>query len=163
MMRGLAVLAAVAALGTAAAAQGLPSRKVLPRTLAEAAALAALEACEREGWRVSAAVVDHAGVALALLRSEGAGPHTVDSSLKKAYTALSLRRATAEYARMVAGNPAIAGLRDMNENILLLGGGLPIRAGEEFVGGIGVGGAPGGDKDEACAQAGIVRIEGELR
>ena len=100
--------------------------------------------------------------ACALLRADFAGPHTVDSSTKKAYTALSLRRSTADYAKMVADNPAAAGLRDMNERILLLGGGLPIKAGEQIVAGIGVGGAPGGDKDEACAQKGIEAIQDRL-
>jgi uncharacterized protein GlcG (DUF336 family) len=56
-----------------------------------------------------------------------------------------------------------AGLREMNENILILGGGLPIKAGDEVIGGIGVGGAPGGEKDEACAQAGIEKISARLK
>ena len=51
----------------------------------------------------------------------------------------------------------------MNEKILILGGGLPVKAGEELIGGIGVGGAPGGDKDEACAQAGLDKIKNRLK
>ena len=64
---------------------------------------------------------------------------------------------------MVSENPVIAGLREMNEKILILGGGLPIKVGEEVIGGIGVGGAPGGDKDEACAQTGIEKINARLK
>jgi uncharacterized protein GlcG (DUF336 family) len=64
---------------------------------------------------------------------------------------------------MVSQSPVIAGLREMNEQILILGGGLPIKAGEEVIGGIGVGGAPGGEKDEACAQAGIDTIKVRLK
>jgi uncharacterized protein GlcG (DUF336 family) len=59
---------------------------------------------------------------------------------------------------MIAENPGAQGLRDMNDRILILGGGLPIDMGGEIVGGIGVGGAPGGHLDEACAQAGLDSI-----
>jgi uncharacterized protein GlcG (DUF336 family) len=147
----------------AATAQDLPLEKTLPQALAVEAAQEALVVCQQQGYRVSVAVVDRAGLVRALLRADGAGPHTLDSSSRKAYTSASLRRATEELAKMVAGDPAIAGLRDMNERILILGGGLPIKAGEEVIGGIGVGGAPGGDKDEACAQAGIGKIKARLK
>jgi uncharacterized protein GlcG (DUF336 family) len=69
-----------------------------------------------------------------------------------------LKRPTAELGELVAKMPAVQALRDMNENILVLGGGLPIQMGGEVVGGIGVGGAPGGHLDVACAQAGLESI-----
>jgi uncharacterized protein GlcG (DUF336 family) len=154
--------------GTAAAQgaggdAGLPMEKVLPMALAQEAARAAVAACARQGYRISVAVVDRAGVLRVLLRGDGAGPHTIDSSMRKAYTAASLRAATGQYAEMIAENPAVEGLRDMNERILFLAGGLPVKAGDDVVGGIGVGGAPGGDKDEVCAQAGLEGIAGALR
>ena len=93
-----------------------------------------------------------------LMRADGAGPHTVDSSSKKAYTAASLRRPTSELAEMIARTPPLQALRDMNEKILMLGGGLPIEIGGEVVGAIGVGGAPGAHLDDACAQAGLDSI-----
>lgn len=164
-VRGAAALVGallLAGSGTARAAEALPAQKVLPLALAQEAVTATVAACAEQGFQVSAAVVDHAGVLRALARADFAGPHTVDSSQKKAYTALSLRRSTADYAKLVADNPAVAALRDMNERILLLAGGLPILAGEQVVAGIGVGGAPGGDKDEACAQRGIEAIRGRL-
>ena len=65
---------------------------------------------------------------------------------------------TAKFAALIARHPEVQALRDMNDSILLLGGGLPIRMGSEIVGGIGVGGAPGAQFDEACARAGLVRI-----
>lgn len=136
----------------------LPREAVLPLSLATKAASAAGEQCTKDGYRVSVAVVDRAGVVRALLREDGAGPHTVDSSRKKAYTSASLKRPTAELGELIAKMPAVQGLRDMNENILLLGGGLPIEIGGEVVGGIGVGGAPGGHLDAACAQAGLESI-----
>jgi uncharacterized protein GlcG (DUF336 family) len=133
----------------------LPREAVLPLSLATKAASAAVEQCTKDGYQVSAAVVDRAGVVRALLREDGAGPHTVDSSRKKAYTSASLKRPTAELGELIAKMPAVQGLRDMNENMLILGGGLPIKFGGEVVGGIGVGGAPGGHLDAACAQAGL--------
>lgn len=133
----------------------LPEAPVLPLERAQEAAQAAVTACAEDGYRVSAAVVDGSGVLRALLRADGAGPHTADSSRKKAYTALSLGEPTARLVEIVKSNPEAAGLRDMNDSILVLGGGLPIRAGDALVGGIGVGGAPGGHLDEACARAGL--------
>lgn len=144
------------------AAQELPERMTLPLALASEAAQAALTACEKQGYRVSVAVVNHAGLLKVLLRGDGSGPHTIDSSSKKAYTSVSLGHSTSELVALIGDNPAAAGLRDMNEKILILGGGLPIKVGEEVIGGIGVGGAPGGEKDEACAQAGMAKIQGRL-
>ena len=148
---------------SAVLAQNLPVEKVLPQALAVEAAQGAIAACEQQGYGVSVAVVGRAGLIHALIRGDGAGPHTLDSSSRKAYTAASLRRATTELAKIVSETPMAAGLRDMNESILILGGGLPIKAGDEVIGGIGVGGAPGGDKDEACAQAGIEKIKSRLK
>ena len=140
------------------AAQDLPRERTLPLALASKAAVAAVEQCGGDGYRVSAAVVDRAGVVRALLRADGAGSHTTDSSRKKAYTAASLRRPTTEMAELIAKVPAIQALRDMNEDILILGGGLPIEYDGDVVGAIGVGGAPGGHLDDACAQAGLNAI-----
>ena len=145
-------------LGAAHAADELPKESVLPVALAGKAAQAALDACKKDGYRVSASVVDRAGVLRAMLRADGAGPHTVDSSRKKAYTSASLRRATSELAEMIAKQPALQALREMNESILMVGGGLPIEIAGEVVGAIGVGGAPGTHLDDACAEAGLDAI-----
>lgn len=139
----------------------LPREPVLPRAQATQAVAAAVDACRKDGFRVSAAVVDGAGVLKALVRADGGGPHTVDSSRRKAYTAASLREPTAKLARLMVEHPEIQALRDMNESILILGGGLPIRIAGELVGGIGVGGAPGAHLDEACARAGLKAIGAE--
>lgn len=142
----------------AAAADELPREAVLPLALASKAAAAALDKCTKDGYRVSVSVVDRAGIPRALVRGDGAAPHAVDSSTKKAYTAASLRRPTSELTKMIAENPGAQGLRDINDKVIFLGGGLPIEMGGEIVGGIGVGGAPGGHLDEACAQAGLDSI-----
>jgi uncharacterized protein GlcG (DUF336 family) len=140
------------------AADDLPKESVLPVAHAGKAVQAALEACKKDGYRVSVSVVDRAGVLRAMVRADGAGPHTVDSSRKKAYTAASLRRPTTELAELINKVPTLQALREMNDHILMVGGGLPIEIGGDVVGGIGVGGAPGAHLDDACAQAGLDAI-----
>lgn len=158
-----AVLLAVGCGPGPASAQKLPSARTLPLALAQEAAQGALESCAAQGYRVSVAVVDSTGLVKAQLRGDGAGPHTLDSSRKKAYTALSLRHDTSRLVILVQNRPEAVGLKDMNDEILILGGGLTITAGDAVIGGIGVGGAPGGHLDEACAKAGIARIRDRLR
>lgn len=118
----------------------------------------ALAQCESDGYRVSVTVVDASGTTKVILKSDGAGPHTLASSFGKAFTSASMRSATGDIAANIADNDELAELRDMDERILILAGGLPISVAGEVIGGIGVGGAPGGHLDAACAQAGIDTI-----
>ena len=141
-----------------AGADELPKESVLPFGMANKAVNAALESCKKDGYRVSVSVVDRAGVLRAMGRADGAGPHTVDSSRKKAYTAVSVRRPTTELAELINKMPTLQALRDVNDAILIVGGGLPIEIGGDVVGGIGVGGAPGAHLDDACAQDGLDAI-----
>jgi uncharacterized protein GlcG (DUF336 family) len=141
-------------------ADELPKESVLPLAMATKALHAALESCKKDGYRVSVSVVDRGGVLRAMGRADGAGSHTVESSRKKAYTASSLRRPTTELAELIEKVPTLQALRDMNPEILILGGGLPIEISGDVVGGIGVGGAPGAHLDDACAQAGLDAIGG---
>ncbi|MDE0145657.1 MAG: heme-binding protein [Nitrospira sp.] len=145
-------------IGGLAQAEPLPKEAMLPLALAQKAAAEALAKCEEGGYKVSVAVADRGGNLKVLLRGDGAGPHTTDSSFRKAYTAASLRRSTLHLAELIAKVPSIQALRDMNDKILILGGGLPIELEGEVVGGIGVGGAPGGHLDEACAAAGLASL-----
>jgi len=140
------------------AADELPKESQLSLGLANKAIQAAVDACKKDGYRVSVSVVDRAGVLRGMGRADGAGPHTVDSSRKKAYTAASVRRTTSELADLITKNPTLQAFRDINNEILILGGGLPIEIGGEVVGGIGVGGAPGTHLDDACAQEGLDAI-----
>lgn len=149
------------ALATPAAAQDLPTAPQLTLDLATKAAQAAVERCTADGYAVSAAVAERSGALKALMKGDGSGPHTVGSSSGKAFTAASMGRDTGELASLIGDNPALAGLRDMDERMVILGGGLPIRIGGALVGGIGVGGAPGGDLDAACARAGLDAIGAE--
>ena len=165
--RGVAVFAAAipaVAFGAGlAGAADLPTEKLLPLSLATEAAQAALAACEQKGFQISVAVTDRSGLVRVLLRDDAAGPHTLDSSTKKAYTATSLGLPTGVLAKIVIEHPDAAGLKDMNGMILIMPGGLPIKAGTEVIGGIGVGGTPGGDTDEACARAGLDKIADRLK
>ncbi|MDH5691680.1 MAG: heme-binding protein [Gammaproteobacteria bacterium] len=140
------------------ALSALPKQAVLPAELAHKAVIAAVDQCRKNGYTVSAAIVDVSGVLRAQLRADSAGAHTLDSSFKKAYTSASLKDSTQNLANLIHKKPELQTLRDMNNSILLLGGGLPIVMDNEVVGGIGVGGAPGAHLDEACAKAALQAI-----
>jgi len=154
------VVSAVAALSLWAlsshvSAQDFSTQKVLLLELSTQAAMAAIKKCHDDGFRVSVAIVDQSGLLKVQLKADGAGPHTLDSSRRKAYTANSLRDSTHKYAVLVAQKPELQSLARLNDNILLLGGGFPVKIGGEVVGGIGVGGAPGIEFDEVCATAAL--------
>lgn len=157
MIRKL-VLAAALAAPVSVAAQELPSAPYLPLDTALTAASTALEACAAEGHNVSVAIVARSGNTSVILRADNAGPHTVGSSTGKAFTSASMGRDTAGLAGFIGGNPQNDGLRDMDSRLVIQAGGLPIRFGGALVGGIGVGGAPSGDIDATCAQAGLTAI-----
>jgi uncharacterized protein GlcG (DUF336 family) len=142
-------------------AQMLQERNI-PLPAAQAIAQGAVEACAAKGFNVASVVVDRAGVTRVLLRADRAGPHTGESARAKAYTSASLRNATAAVAEAVEKNPAQRNLGQI-PGFLLLGGGLPVRVGDEVVGAVGVGGAPTGQLDEECARAGIAKAQTDLR
>lgn len=143
-------------------AQEVRVEKNISLTLASDAAAAAMQFCTDKGWKVSVAVVDRAGNVKALLRGDNAGPHTVESSRRKAYTAATLQQSTKAMMGIIEKNPGLTDLK-MIDGFLILGGGQLIRVGNEVIGAIGVAGAPGGDLDEQCADAGINKIRERLK
>ena len=143
-------------------AQDLLVEKQLSLAVAQEIARGAIEKCRADGYRVAATVVDRAGRLKVVLRDDGTGPHTLDTSRRKAYTSATFRTTTIELGKRLAENPASAALKDVND-VLVLGGGVPIKAGDEVIGAIGVGGAPGGDKDEVCAMSGIEKMKDRLK
>jgi uncharacterized protein GlcG (DUF336 family) len=145
-----------------AMAQGVRTERSITLALANEAATAAVEACLAKGWFVSAAVVDRAGALKALQRADGAGFHTVDAAKRKAYTSASMRNNTSAILENIKNNPSSTNLSQI-DNFLILGGGMPIRAGDEVVGAIGVGGAPGGHLDDQCAEAALAKIKERLK
>ncbi|MCB1934771.1 MAG: heme-binding protein [Nitrosomonas sp.] len=141
--------------------KGQDGEKKLTMELASKAAMAAVKQCESDGFRVSVAIVDSAGLIKAQLRADGAGPHTLDSSRRKAYTSNSLRGPTQKFAELLVKSPDLHSLAHMNDSILLLGGGFPIKMNGEIVGGVGVGGAPGIKFDEVCAREALKVLHAE--
>ena len=162
------ILAALAIIPCVAGAQALLTERTLSAAAAQEAARAAVEQCRKEGHRVTVTVLDHAARTRVVLRDDGANPHSLQHSLNKAYTALTYREPSGDYGKRAAANfPASAGALNL-EKIATAAGGLPIRAGNDVVGAIGVSGsrgspnAPGGASDTTCAQAGIDRIAAGL-
>ena len=135
----------------------LLTERNLSFTAAHDAAMAALEQCRKNGYRVTVTVLDRTARTRVVVHDDGANPHTIENSLRKAYTSLTFRVPSGDYGKRVAANPQAAGALHLDK-ITTLEGALPIMAGKDLVGSIGISGAPGGDKDAVCAQAGIDRI-----
>ncbi|MEO8249119.1 MAG: heme-binding protein [Burkholderiales bacterium] len=162
----LTILASTLALGfvaaTSANAQGVLTEKNISLDLANQIAAATVAACSANGYNVAATVVDHAGVVRAVQRADKAGPHTLASSQQKAWTSASARSATSAIMETQQKNAGAANLVYL-PGFLLLGGGVPIKAGNDVIGAVGVGGAPGGHLDEQCAVAGIEKVKDQLK
>lgn len=121
-------------------------------------AQAALEVC---GDTTSIAVVDRAGRVRVLLEGDNASPHNAELARRKAYTARTFRTPSAEWAKRT--ETANAGQRELMD-VIPLGGGMPIKVGEDTVGGVGLSGALGGQPmEEKCANAGIARVAEYLK
>ena len=121
----------------------------------------ALKACRDGGFQVAVAVVDRSGVLQVVLRDRFAGLHTPETARRKAWTAVSFRTDTQQLAEASLSGEMVSGVRDI-EGALMLGGGVPILFAGSLIGGVGVSGAPGGDRDDVCARAGIAAIEDKL-
>ena len=150
-------------------AQGLITKKCLSAVLAMEAVMAAVDTCKKAGYAVTAIVVDNEGVRQAVIRGDGATVHTLDSAYAKAYTAASLAPvrkdgSTKALSERIAKTPGVstAGLASL-PNINFTPGGVTIMAGDEAIGGIGVGGAPGGSFDHDCAVAALDKIKDRMK
>jgi uncharacterized protein GlcG (DUF336 family) len=151
------VFAAIVSHPALAADKLLANYPSLTTVAAMQAAQAALARCDKDGYTAAVAVVDRGGHALVLLRNGLAGPHTVQTAIGKAATALSFRTDTTELAAATQAGRAASGIREL-PNVVAVGGGLMIRAKGSLVGAIGVSGAPNGDADDGCAKAGLAAI-----
>jgi uncharacterized protein GlcG (DUF336 family) len=152
--------AMAATLAVPAQAQLLTHRDLsypIARTMAETA----IESCGAEGYAVSAVVVDRAGDIIVAMRADNAGPHTMENARRKAYTALSFRTATSEYAKRYADNNPVVRQQVTLPNIIAIPGGLPVKVGNDVIGGVGVSGSPG--VDEPCVQAGLNKVADQLK
>jgi uncharacterized protein GlcG (DUF336 family) len=160
----VAGLAAALALGTPAAMADDSATvvyKSLSPEVALEAAQAALKQCRTDGFQVAVAVVDRFGQPQVMLRDRYAGLPAADTATRKAYTALGFRAATSDLAKSIKSGQMDPGLARL-PHVAMLAGGLMIEAGGTLLGGIGVAGAPGGDKDEACAKAGLDAIRDRI-
>ena len=171
MMKKFHLAAILAASGLCARAeQGLIAQKALSLDMAMTMARGALDKCRASGYKCAITVLGATGRTLIAFEDDGALLHRFDVSHKKAYTALVYRKPskdvvegwakkTAEPIPLQEGtmpNPPIEGTIDM-------GGGLPIMVGKDVIGAIAVSGAPGWDKDEECAKAGIAKVADLLK
>ena len=118
---------------------------------------AAMAACQLKGRQIVVTVLDRGGNIVSVQRADGVGPHNMEASRRKAYTALSTRTDTQTLATNARANPDAANLTTLPE-LLLLGGGLPLTAKGHIVGAIGVAGGGGALHDRACAQAAIAAM-----
>jgi len=159
-LRVLCVAGALAA-GAALGQDATYAVKLMTPGTALKAAQAALGQCRKDGYQVAVAVVDRSGVTQVVLRDRYAGPHTVDMAIDKAWTAVSFRTPTGELAKATQPGSAQSGIRN-RPRVAAVAGGLVIESGGALVGGIGVSGAPGGDRDDVCAKAGIAAIRDSL-
>jgi len=156
----LIVGALIAAASAPASAQGLVTQKALSLEMAQTIVQATVERCRADGFSVSVTVLDASGLLKAFVRDDGInGPHTIDLSRRKAYTALTFasRWATSLEAAKAWGSSLGSPMPNV-EGTTGLGGGVPIKIGDVPIGAVGVSGAVGGDKDEICAKAGIAKV-----
>ena len=158
----------VGATFSAAAQSGMPDQYSynLPLDLAVEAAQEAIRTCEANGYQVTATVVDMAGTPQVVLRGDHSSVHTGESSFRKAFTVITMGSmfhfdASSGFFEMMKTSPFAPQLATIH-NVLALPGAVAFKARGEMVGALGVGGAPGGDKDEVCARAGISKVQDRL-
>ena len=145
----------VVMLGGSLRAQGLVVQRNLSLAMAKTIAEGTLAECKSKGFSTSAAVVDRAGQVLVILRDEQATAQTAEMARRKAYTARMFRITTMEFQKRTS-DPTRDAQRDI-EDVLALGGGVPIQVGNDTIGGVGSSGSSQ-EGDEACAKAGIAKV-----
>jgi uncharacterized protein GlcG (DUF336 family) len=168
MRSGLMVVASMlAAIGlagrvSAQSPQGVVMVRDLSLALATQIAQGALDHCRAMNFKVGVSVVDRGGHVMISMRDDGTAHHVIELAERKAYTARIFRQTTREFVERIINNPRSQGLKD-TKGALASFGGVPIKVGEDTIGGVGVSGAPGGPNDEACAVAGIAQAADQLK
>jgi uncharacterized protein GlcG (DUF336 family) len=145
----LALLSTLSVWALAAEEPAIVELRVLSPRISHDIVFAAVQDCTRRGFKVGASVVDRNGNLSAFLRDPLSGPHTIKISLRKAYTAATTQRSTAELAPRTDLNFA--------PDMLLIVGGVPISFNGHFYGGVAVSGATP-EVDELCAKAGLEAV-----
>jgi len=160
MFKTLLAIGLASTLSTSAAGQGLVTQRNLSLPMAKTIAEAALAACKAKGFSTAVAVVDRAGQVMVILRDEQATAQQADMARRKAYTARMFRTSTLEFQQRTS-DPKYAAQRDVAD-ILALGGGVPIQAGADIIGGVGSSGSSQ-ENDDACAKAGVAAVAALLK
>jgi uncharacterized protein GlcG (DUF336 family) len=139
----------------------LLARKDLSASVALTIAQTALETCTKQGYTVSVTVVGRNGEILVQVRGDNSNPHTMENSMRKAYTARTTRAPSGDLVKRLKENPQLSQI--YLTNVIAAQGALPIKIGNDTIGAAGVSGAPGGDKDEACVKAGLDKVADQLK
>jgi len=109
---------------------------------------------EDQGWKINVAVVDRGGNLMAFLRMPGAFIHSIDLAIDKAYTSASFGFPTKAWMGAIGHDDGMKFGFSSQPRLIVFGGGVPIRVGDDWIGGIGVSGALESE-DEECAKAGL--------
>lgn len=157
---GIAFAAFAIIAASSAQAASPQIEKNISMGLAQEIVAGVIEECAKNSYKVSVVVVDKAGQVAASLRGDGTSPATMEFARMKAYTARVRNQTSLEFMNLTASGDAQA-LRQI-PGVAAIGGGVPIKSGAETIGGVGVSGAPGGEKDEACAKAALARVSASL-
>jgi uncharacterized protein GlcG (DUF336 family) len=160
-IKATAGIACLLLLPSPVGAQGLVTQRNLSLAMAKTIAEATIAECQSKGFHTAAAVVDRAGQVLVILRDEQGTAQMADMARRKAYTARMFRMPTTEFQKRTASDPSLLPQRDV-QDILALGGGIPIQAGGEIIGGVGSSGSSQ-ETDEGCAKAGLAKVAEQLR
>jgi uncharacterized protein GlcG (DUF336 family) len=167
-MLGALALAATSSIASAqqAAPPAAPAR-ALDLALAVEAAQTAIDACSKDGFKVGVAIVDAAGVLKAFLAADGAGKNAVESSQKKAAAVIAFKASNSDTMEKAKTDPALDAKIKADATLMVRPGGLLLMAGNDIIGAFGLGGVPGPGggavKDEACAQAGLDKINTRIK
>jgi uncharacterized protein GlcG (DUF336 family) len=157
---GFAALAATCALGAPARA-AIIMHKDMSLDVAKTIAEGTVAACAAKGYAVSAVVVDRDGETVVEMRGDEAAPHTMENARRKAYTAMTFKQPTAEYAKKLQDPNSVAHQQVTLPNVIAIPGGQPIKIDDQVVGGVGASGSPG--VDDECVNAGLEKVKDQLK
>jgi uncharacterized protein GlcG (DUF336 family) len=167
VVRSVSRFVGVSAIACALAAVAAPAQAALimhrdmPLSVAVKIAEETVAACAAKTYAVSAVVVDRDGLTIVEMRGDDAAPHTMENARRKAYTAMSFRQPTADYAKKLQDPNSVAHQQVTLPNVIAIPGGQPIKIGNEVVGGVGASGSPGVDDD--CVNAGLAAVKDQLQ
>jgi uncharacterized protein GlcG (DUF336 family) len=150
---------ALASFGAPAHAQ-LLTHHDLSNAAALAVATGAMEACKAMGYAASVVIVDRDGETLVALRGDNTGPHTLENARRKAYTAMTFGMPTEQFIQDMKTR-SVRREQTTLPNVIAINGGVPLKAGNEIIGGAGLSGSPG--RDEECVNAGIEKAKAQLQ